>query len=75
MNKKLFMCNAALVSKCEMFEELLNLCYYFIFHDNIKISRAAYSYLEAIFMVYWRKEFIQEFNQQSNMKSEQVFIL
>lgn len=66
MNKRFFMFNANIVLTSGQLPALLDLCIFaFMSSKTPRVAKASYSFFESIFMVYWRQEFIQEYNSET----------
>lgn len=63
ISKRFFLYNASIVLNSGQLPNIIALCTSaFIGSDTPRIARAAYTFFETIFMVYWRQEFIDEHN-------------
>lgn len=59
ISKRFFVYNASIVLNSGQLPNIISLCTTaFIGSDTPRIARAAYTFFETIFMVYWRQEFI-----------------
>jgi hypothetical protein len=66
MNKRFFIYNASIVLTSGQLPSLLDLCINaFLGSDTPRVAKASYSFFETVFMVYWRPEFIQDYNNES----------
>ena len=60
MNKRFFIYNAGVVLSSGKLPDIIDICINgFMGCDVPRVAKAAYSFFETIFMVYWRPEFIQ----------------
>jgi hypothetical protein len=67
MSKRFFIYNASIVLTSGQLPAILELCISaFMGSDMPRIAKASYSFFETIFMVYWRPEFIDEYNQEEH---------
>jgi hypothetical protein len=65
ISKRFFVYNASIVLNSGQLPNIIELCTTaFIGSETPRIARAAYTFFETIFMVYWKQEFIDEYNSE-----------
>ena len=64
MNKVFYLYNASILLNSGRLPALIDLCTQaFLGCKTPRIAKAAYSFLETLFMVYWPQPFIEAYNQ------------
>jgi hypothetical protein len=71
ISKRFFVYNASILLNSGQLPNLIQLCTSaFIGSETPRIARAAYTFFETIFMVYWRQEFVDDYNSEMTGERE-----